>query len=75
MAIKLYDGKHCPCPADCIRHGKCKECIDFHHAKGEVTYCEHLGGRLDDESKPEQPDRAIPTGKQIRLLDYAPCAG
>ncbi|MCD4708534.1 MAG: hypothetical protein K8S62_12450 [Candidatus Sabulitectum sp.] len=73
MAIKLYDGKNCPCPADCIRHGKCKQCIAFHHDRGDITYCEHLAGKLDDT--PDQPERAIPTGKGIRLLDYAPCAG
>ncbi len=73
MAVKLYDGKNCPCPADCVRHGKCTECIDFHHGRGDITYCEHLAGRLSDT--PDQPTRAIPTGKEIRLLDYAPCAG
>ncbi|MCK5133184.1 MAG: hypothetical protein KAR40_13665 [Candidatus Sabulitectum sp.] len=73
MAIKLYDGKNCPCPADCVRHGKCKQCIDFHHGRGDITYCEHLAGKLDN--MPAQPQRAIPTGKEIRLLDYAPCAG
>lgn len=75
MAIKMYDGKNCPCPADCVRHGHCKECIDFHHARGDITYCEHLAGKLTDPGDQHQPERALPTGKEIRLLDYAPCAG
>ncbi len=75
MAIKLYDGENCPCPADCSRHGKCSECVKFHHGRKEPTYCEFLAGKLDDEKLPEQPERARRTGKQIRLLDYAPCAG
>lgn len=73
MAIKMYDGENCPCPADCVRHGKCKECIDFHHGRGDTTYCEHLAAKLGDT--PDQPERAIPGAKEIRLLDYAPCAG
>ncbi|MCD6589482.1 MAG: hypothetical protein J7K88_13115 [Candidatus Fermentibacteraceae bacterium] len=75
MTIKVYDGKNCPCPADCVRHGNCKLCIEFHHSKSEVTYCEHLAGKLDDNPRHTQPERAIPSGKEIRLLDYAPCAG
>jgi hypothetical protein len=75
MAIRMYDGKNCPCPADCVRHGKCKVCIEFHHAKGEVTYCEHLAGKQAGNAEHAQPERAIPSGKEIRLLDYAPCAG
>ncbi len=68
----LYDGEHCPCPSDCQRRGKCAECIGFHHGRGEPTYCEFLYGRGEHS---EQPERAIPTGREIRMLDYAPCAG
>lgn len=75
MTIKLYDGRNCPCPTDCRRHGNCTECRKFHQGRNEPTYCEYLAGKLDDESPPEQPDRAKRTGKEIRLLDYAPCAG
>ena len=73
MAIKIHDGKNCPCPADCIRHGKCKECIVFHHKRNEQTYCEYL--KEKSEKKPVTPDEAIAGGKELRLLDYGPCAG
>ena len=73
MAVKLYDGKNCPCPADCTRHGKCKACIEFHHARNEPTYCEYLKDRA--EKLPDTPDGALTSGKELRLLDYGPCAG
>ena len=72
--LKLYQSKYCPCPADCVRHGKCKECIQFHHNRGEQTYCEAVKSKYDqptvgtDDGKPE-------SGKEIRLLNYAKCAG
>ncbi len=75
MSQKLYQGKNCPCPADCIRHGNCGECIKFHKGREEPTYCEFLAGRGDGAKSEEVPERARRTGKQIRLLDYAPCAG
>ena len=68
---RLHDGENCPCPSDCSRHGKCAQCIKFHHGRGESTYCEYLHGGKE----PEQPERAIPSGREIRMLDYAPCAG
>ncbi len=75
MTQKLYDGANCPCPADCSRHGKCAECMRFHHGKKEPTYCEFLAGKIDGDKPLEQPERAQRTGREIRLLDYAPCAG
>ena len=71
IGIKLYDGKNCPCPADCVRHGKCNLCIEFHHGRGDETYCEYQVKKRNIT----QPERSIPSGKEIRLLDYAPCAG
>ncbi len=73
MDIKLYNGENCPCPSDCIRHGECKECIAFHHKRNEQTYCEYL--KEKSEKKPYTPDEAIASGKELRLLDYGPCAG
>ena len=70
MALKRYDGKNCPCPSDCVRRGKCKECIKFHHQRGEETYCEYLYNRTEGTT-----GRAVTSGKEIRLLEYAPCAG
>lgn len=75
MTQKLYQGENCPCPADCVRHGKCSECIKFHKGRNEPTYCEFLAGKIDDQKPVEQPERAQHTGKEIRLLEYAPCAG
>jgi len=71
--MQLYDAKHCPCPSDCVRHGKCKECIAYHHDRHDQTYCEYQHNKLD--IVPETPEEALPEGKEIRLLDYAPCAG
>ncbi|MBI9017398.1 MAG: hypothetical protein JEZ07_09080 [Phycisphaerae bacterium] len=80
MTIELYNGKKCPCPSNCQRHGKCRQCIDFHHGRAQQTYCEHLAGvpyppENADDKAPVTPDSAIQSGKEIRLLDYAPCAG
>jgi len=74
MTVKLYNGKeNCPCPSDCIRHGICRDCIAFHRERAEQTYCEYL----DAKSKAQYytMEGASPSGKQLRLLDYAPCAG
>jgi hypothetical protein len=73
MDRRLYQGDHCPCPSDCQRRGRCKECIAFHHGRSEPTYCEYLYGEA--AAPPPTPERAMRTGKQIRMLDYAPCAG
>lgn len=38
----MVDGinKDCPCPCDyCGRHGKCSECKEYHHSRGEKTSC------------------------------------
>ncbi len=46
---KLYQGENCPCIyVDCERYGKCKECIAFHHEKGEQTYCEKLNDASEE---------------------------
>ena len=73
VSPRLYDGKNCPCPSDCVRRGKCAECIRFHHARGDQTYCEYLSAR--SEATPETPDSAAIGGRKLRLLDYGPCAG
>ena len=69
----LYNSEHCPCPSDCKRRGKCKECIAFHHARGEQTFCEYL----DQREKSAPPPEEVPakSGREIRLLAYGPCAG
>ncbi len=37
--------KRCPCDwPGCPRHGNCKECQAYHHARGEQTCCEREGG-------------------------------
>lgn len=29
----------CPCTADCVRHGKCCECVTNHAEKGSLPAC------------------------------------
>ena len=29
----------CPCTWDCERHGKCKECQEYHRKNNEKTCC------------------------------------
>ena len=70
--FRLYDGKNCPCPSDCKRRGDCASCMAFHHERHQLTYCEFLKEKLERGGIPE---RSLPTGKQIRLTDYGPCAG
>ena len=72
---KLYQGGNCPCPADCVRHGKCKECIAFHHKRGEDTYCEVLNKNFNKEASTGTDAGKAKSGKEIRLLDYTKCAG
>ena len=69
MNTNLYNAKNCPCPSDCKRHGICKDCIAFHHARHEQTYCEFADAKL------AQPEGAVKSGRELRLLDYGPCAG
>ena len=71
--MQLYNSQACPCPSDCTRHGKCRECIAFHHARGEQTYCEFLETR--QEKAQQVPDGAVKSGREHRLLDYGACAG
>ncbi len=73
MSVKLYQGEHCPCPSDCKRHGSCDVCIEFHHQRGEQTYCEFLEAKLDDSLRP--PELPVTSGRQVRLMDYSLCAG
>lgn len=36
----MTEEKDCPCPyTSCPRHGKCKECQEYHHSRGEKTSC------------------------------------
>ncbi len=71
----LYQAKDCPCPADCVRHGKCKECIAFHHNRGQDTYCEVLDKKFNNEQSTGTDAGKPNSGKEIRLLDYTKCAG
>lgn len=32
--------ENCPCTYDCDSHGKCIECKEYHHGRGEKTCCE-----------------------------------
>jgi len=64
----MLENKNCPCPVDCIRHGKCKECIEFHHSRNQQTYCEVKQSKGTKDGIPS-------SGIEIRLLDYANCAG
>ncbi len=74
--IKLYDSKNCPCPSDCKRRGKCRECCEFHHNRGDQTYCEYMVAKVSSDNKaPASPERSIASGRKLRLLDYGPCAG
>jgi len=74
MTTKLHKGKEsCPCPSDCVRHGRCKECIAFHRERAEQTYCEYLA--VKNKAPYYTVDAGAASGKQLRLLDYGPCAG
>ena len=60
----------CRCPEDCPLHGKCKECRRFHELRCELSFCER-----SDASTMSVPERSIPSGKEINLMDYGACAG
>ena len=68
----MQDGlnESCGCPEDCPLHGRCRECRRFHALRCEVSFCERSDGR-----PMSVPERALPTGKQINLMDYSACAG
>lgn len=70
--FRLHDGVNCPCPSDCRRRGKCAECIAFHHERHQQTYCEFLMEKLQRGGIPQ---RSLPSGREIRLTEYGPCAG
>jgi hypothetical protein len=70
--VRRYDSANCPCPSDCRRRGDCKACRDFHHARKEPTYCEFL---YQQENAPPTPERALKGGRELRLMDFGPCAG
>lgn len=73
MTTTLYNGANCPCPSDCKRRGNCRACIEFHHTRHEQTYCEFLADKLDIPAPP--PEAPVKSGRELRLLDYGPCAG
>ncbi|MBN2491372.1 MAG: hypothetical protein JXQ29_11045 [Planctomycetes bacterium] len=75
MALTRYDPDNCPCPSDCPRRQNCKACIQFHHKRHELTYCEFLyeKNRAAAGAKVEPP--VIRTGREIRLMSYGLCAG
>ena len=63
--MKLYGGKNCPCPYECDKHGKCKECTTYHHDKEMKTRCETLlieSGKYDN----------VPVDKRPFYYDYKP---
>lgn len=63
--MKLYDSKNCPCESECPRHGKCKECKEFHHPNEMKTKCETLdveSGKYD----------SLPIKKRPFYYDYKP---
>jgi hypothetical protein len=33
------ENEDCLCPYDCIRHGRCSECIENHREDGGRTHC------------------------------------
>ena len=34
------ENKDCPCPeTECVRHGKCSECQEYHPARDEKSFC------------------------------------
>ena len=35
----VEENQDCPCTWDCPRHGKCSECHEYHHNRGEKTSC------------------------------------
>ena len=59
----------CACPADCAMHGKCGECLSYHHGRGEVTHCEYAKEKLT------QGIDIFETDRPVNLLHYAPCPG
>lgn len=38
--MKEKINENCPCPAQCVRHGHCEECIEHHKKQGGLPYCE-----------------------------------
>ncbi|MBN2415379.1 hypothetical protein JXO52_06035 [bacterium] len=73
MSVTLYNSANCPCPSDCKRRGNCRACIEFHHARNERTYCEFLADKLEKAAPPSETP--VKSGRELRLLDYGPCAG
>ena len=71
---RLYQGDNCPCPSDCTRRTNCKACIAFHHSRGEQTYCEYLYKDVESDGAPPS-DVPVKSGRELRLMDYGPCAG
>lgn len=73
MTITLYNSTQCPCPSAYSRRGHCRAYCDFHHGRGEPTYCEYLKTKQD--GVPAVSDSVYRSGRQVRLMDYGPCAG
>ncbi|MGM0461518.1 MAG: hypothetical protein ACQEQ4_03770 [Fibrobacterota bacterium] len=63
----------CPCPSECDFHGDCRNCIEQRPCGGDLPYCKTSKNR--DAIPSRKDDRVFASGKEIRLLDYAPCAG
>ena len=75
MALTRYDPDNCPCPSDCTRRQDCKACIQFHHGRDELTYCEFLYETGHETAGTGAPEPAVHTGREIRLMNYGLCAG
>ena len=75
MVLQKYEPENCPCPSDCTRRRDCKACIQFHHGRDELTYCEYLFERGAAAPPSDVDETAIQTGREIRLMNYGLCAG
>lgn len=40
-----------------------------------MTYCEYRADPDSSRTHLGRPQDSVPTGRQIRMLEYAPCAG
>jgi len=75
MVLTKYDPDNCPCPSDCTRRRDCKACVQFHHGRDELTYCEFLYEKGQATGAAAVAEPAIQTGREIRLMNYGLCAG
>ncbi|MHC5036097.1 MAG: hypothetical protein ACYTHM_02175 [Planctomycetota bacterium] len=80
---QALNAEECPCDVgDCPRRGICCECIEFHRKIDESPACiARLGDRLRLEADAEtdaqmgEVEAVEPRADDIRIIDYASCAG